>query len=200
MPMTDPPSGLLAAYLERLPRGLASHPEAQVKGSVVRALVSTSPIAVPRDALPPELLLLVDDPPLPNAWVHEVAVLALGLAFEERMPPAEHEAWVESRNRKLLTNPLYRILFAAIGPERLLTGLSNRWSAFRRGSSIEVTERRPGWVALTLTYPPHLHSPETLHNFAVSFRVTALSAGAKHVIVRVDERSPTTAVFTFDWS
>jgi hypothetical protein len=191
---------LLARYVDGLPAGLASYPEAQAKGSVVRTLVSTTPVRVHPHELPAELGGLIERLPLPTAWVSEVQLNALGLAYQDVMSPSVHDTWVWDRNRRILTNPLYKILFWMISPERLFVGLPHRWSAFRRGTEMALVDQSVGRARLRLTYPKNLHDSATLANVCIAGRVVAEAAGARSSAMAVEECTPTSAVFAISWS
>ena len=190
----------LSRYLEGLPDGLASYPGAQAKGSVVRALVTTTPVRLDAAELPAPLESLVQDLPLPTQWVSEVQLNALGLAYEDSMPRATHEAWVFDRNRAILTNPLYKILFWMITPERLFVGLPQRWSAFRRGTELSLLDRSTGGARLRLGFPKNLHDRTTLANVCVAGRVVAEAAGARTATMEIEDYAPTSAVFAIGWT
>ncbi|MBL9026969.1 MAG: hypothetical protein JNL21_32535 [Myxococcales bacterium] len=191
---------LLSRYLDGLPAGLASYPEAQAKGSVIRVLVTTAPVRVDPDELPSELAVFLERPPLPTAWVSEVQLNALGLVYEDAMPHHAYEAWVWERNRAILTNPLYKILFWMISPERLFVGLPHRWSAFRRGTELALVDQSAGRARLRLTFPKNLHDKATLANVCVAGRVVAEAAGAKASDMVVESYAPTSAVFAISWA
>lgn len=191
---------LLARYVDGLPAGLASYPEAQAKGSVIRTLVSTTPVHLDPHELPAELAGFIEEPPLPTAWVSEVQLNALGLAYQDVMSPSVHETWVWERNRKILTNPLYKILFWMISPERLFVGLPHRWSAFRRGTELALVDQSVGRARLRLTFPKNLHDKSTLANVCVAGRVVAEAAGAKASDMVVEACAPTSAVFAISWA
>ena len=54
---------LTSAYLEQLPAGLDSYPEAMVKGSFIRAIVKERPDGFDPSVLPPELASVFLTPP-----------------------------------------------------------------------------------------------------------------------------------------
>jgi hypothetical protein len=199
------PSPSLRSYLERLPRGLDSYPEASVKGSVVRAIaVAAGDDAELRGRLPPQIERLIATPPLVSAWIPEVHHCALLLARYEAHHAAgggweSFEAWAFDVSRTILQGPLYCMLFAVLGPERVLAGVHRRWAAFRRGSSLEAVESLPHGARLRLSYPPHLFPEAGLRAIRTSFRVAALSASARHVTVELDEQTPTSCVFLARW-
>ncbi len=197
--MPEPQRSLVAAYLSRLPEGIASYPDVVVKGTIVRSMIETSPTPLVATELPSELHELLRSPPLPTEWVPEVPVLTLMLAYQERIPEQRYDSWVEARNLALLANPLYRALFAMIGPERIYSSAAKRWGAFRRGTSVEIVEKRPHWVQIALSYPRHLHDAATLHTVAIAFRVTAMVGGASSSQSRVERFDATRADIVVEW-
>lgn len=188
-----------ARYLDALPRGVASHPDCRVKGSLLRSMLESTPVPFAREGLSTMALGLLDAPPLPNAWMPEVAFNALMLAHEDGMPRAQFAEWVYGRNRKLFESSLYRVLFLVVSPERLLVGMAHRWSAFRTGSELRLLERSAHAARVELCYPEHLHDERTLSNIVVAVRAAIDAAGAKRAETTLEVASATRAVVDLRW-
>jgi hypothetical protein len=195
------PEPLWRPYIARLPEAERSYPECCLKGSVLRSVVDGLPATGAPDLsdLPPSVLALLRAPPLPNAWVSEVGFYTIMLALQERMSDAAYEAWVLERNRKLLRGPLYRVLFLVVSPERLFHGAANRWSAFRKGTTLEILELVDKSARFSLHSPPHLHTDVTIANLLLALRAAAEAAGAKEPEVRLAKLTPTRADMTARW-
>lgn len=191
---------LVSKYLESVPEGLASYPDVQVKGSVVRAVLTATPIELPRAELPAEVGALVDEPPLPSAWVPEVHLNVLQLAYQERCSAGEWDAWVTASNRAIFEAPLYRVLFPVIGIERIVTGAAKRWSAFRRGTTVDVTLREAKRVELEIRFPEHLYDEALVHSMELAFCALGLVAGARDVVAQAVTVLPTSAQIILAWS
>jgi hypothetical protein len=188
-----------ARYLAELPRGVGSHPDCRVKGSLLRSMLESTPVPFDREGLSKAALSLLDSPPLPNAWMQEVAFNALMLAHEDRMSGARFSDWVYGRNRKLFESSLYRVLFLVVSPERLLVGMTHRWSAFRSGSELRLLERSAHAARVELRYPERLHDERTLSNIAVAVRAAIDAAGAKRSTTKLELVEPTLAVLGMRW-
>lgn len=188
-------------YLAALPHAEDSYPECLVKGSVVRALSESSPTGVRQDfsELPTSVRELIAKPPLPNVWLSEVKFNVLVLAHQERFSREAADAWVYERNRQLFASPLYRMLFFLVSPERLFVGVSNRWSAFRRGSTLELVSKREKNATLVLHFPAHLHNEMTVGNFPIALRAASEAAGAKKPEVRITALDAVHAEFETRW-
>lgn len=193
------------AYLARLPNGLASYPEVLVKGSVIRSSVENLPDGARTIATGmPEIDALVTDPPAVSAWVPQVHHCLLLASIYDRFfsvagGQTAFDAWVYDRNRQLFRSPAYKILFAVVSPERLIVGLANRWSAFRRGVAVEVVERRGSAGTLAMRYPPYVMDALTLRGIAVALRAALDAGGAEQAFVTVTEPGPTEARFSVRW-
>ena len=128
-------------YLETLPKGAASYPECCVKASVLLSMLAAKPLRTDV-ALPSALLALVDNPPALTEWIPEVHFNAVVLwVWEVHFGGRDLEsyrAWSLDHNRRLLGAPLYSVLFLVLSPDRLLNGMNNRWSAFRRGTELQI--------------------------------------------------------------
>lgn len=191
---------IASQYLAALPNGEASHPQCMVKGSVLRSLVETSPVPFPVKELPASLATLLESPPLPNEWVSEVRFNTLMLAHEELMPTSVFREWVYSRNRRLFNSSLYRILFLVVSPERLLSQMSSRWSAFRKGTELTIVDRTSKHFLVDVSYPSFLYEQRVLANVCVAVTAALDAAGAHHPRVTVADIGETKARFDIRWA
>lgn len=195
------------SYVERLPQGIDSYPEAQIKGAVVRAVLEDVDFrrrVAPGD-LPEAVERLLRDPPGLGEWLPETYhSILMSSFFDARFASAgglpAFEAWVYEGNRKLLSSAAYRILFAVVSPERVFVGAHKRWSAFHRGSSLEVERADKRSAAFRLVYPPRLMSDLAVRGFSMAFRAAGEAAGAKLMQVRFEIESDTTTRYDAHWS
>lgn len=185
-------------YLLRLPRGLASYPECQAKGSVLRQAVDSAPVRLDLAALPPELSTLAAAPPLPTEWISEVHLNGIMLAYQDSVTPETWERWTYDRNRALFRKSLYRILFAVISPERLFAGLTQRWAAFRRGSELRVVSLGDRVARIEATYPPHLHDELTMGAATIAMRAAGDAAGGQ-TKTRLVDVEPSRCMIEITW-
>lgn len=183
-----------APYLERLPRGVDSYVECEVKASILRDLIESRPLGeADLAALPPAVARLVRELPPVSAWVPEVHALIAMLAVRDRSFAAgergllDYEQWTYERNIHLLGRPLYRALFLFLSPDRLLRGAQVRWSMFRRGSSVELVERKEGLIRLETSHPPFLHEATMARGMAGALRAAVELAGGRDATVEVLE-------------
>jgi hypothetical protein len=197
-------SPTVARYLEGLPHGIDSYPDAVVKGAVLRATLADAGSPIEPGTLPERLERYALDPPSIGMWVPETFHGALvGAIFDARFRDvggiAAFEGWARERNRKLFKSPLYRVLFFVVRPERIFIGIKNRWSAFHRGSVLEVVEQRPNHRTVRLSHPPGLFSDHALHTFSAAFLAAAEAAGLHAARARRVSEQPTTTDFAVDW-
>lgn len=175
----------LRRYIERLPEGLDSYPSVTVKASVYRDTIEALPLDDTLELLPDELRELVAHPLPVTAWIPEVRSLSILVAVRDRYFPQteagldEYAEWVYQRNRKLLSRPLYRALFLLVSPERLMSGVERRWSAFRRGTSLRLLTKGPGMAELVIGHEPHLYDEVIRRGMCGAFRAAAAAAGAR---------------------
>ncbi len=177
----------VTSYLARLPRGIASYPDVTVKASVYRDALDSLALDDCLDDLPAELGELVRHRLPVTAWLPEVHSLAMLIAIRDRhfAPTAagldSYEAWVFERNVRLLSRPLYRALFLLLNPERLLSGVERRWSAFRRGTAARLVERSGGAAEVEISHPPNLYDACVGRGMCGAFRAAATAAGGRNV-------------------
>jgi hypothetical protein len=193
----------LDAYIAALPRGLESHPECQLKGAVVRAILETSPgLVAKRDALPAFLSALLDTPPTHSAWVPEVVGMALQEARRDLLFSSDEAFLADVRvgNEKLLSGMLYGFLFRLVGVPRLMQGASTRWSQMHRGSMLVVTaDKTPQTLVVRLEYPVALVSPLAARAMAEVFVAAIHVAGAQDAQVTLLEHNPQRALYRCRW-
>jgi hypothetical protein len=192
------------AYLSQLPTGLASYPHAMVKGNVFRdALDELRPRLTP-DVLPAELLALVLDPPGLGAWVPEAdsvcAWIAMHELFVKEKGQDAFDEMVIAANRRLFSSPLYKALFVVLRPDAMLVGMEFRWRAFRKGTTVRVTDRRAGHARIVLAFPPFLYPLPRLMAFRHAFAVGLEAAGARRTTIAVEPEGSSTAHYSASWS
>lgn len=188
-----------AQYIESLPDGLDSYPHCVVKGSVLRQLTDSSPVAFPNEGLSPVIRALVDSPPLPSDWIPEVQFNALMLAHEDLIEPDTFQKWVYDRNRHLFSSSLYRVLFLVMSPERLITGMTHRWRAFRKGTELQTVEQSKNFIVVELRHPPHLYELHALTNLTIAVRAAMDAAGGKNTAVKLVLQRPDCARISIRW-
>jgi len=195
----------LAQYTEALPHGLASYPSLRAKGALVRRLlldpVHPLPLGV---GLPPRLEELIRMPPSVNDWVPLVDLCALhGAAFDSAFATkggiSAYEEWTFQRDLQLFKSPLYRALIAVDRPERLLANHAARWSAFHRGSTLNVMAVAEGKVTLRLAYPPYSWPKISRVALGAAFRAAVIVAGASSGEVTSKEESISLSSFEIRW-
>jgi hypothetical protein len=193
---------LLAGYLERLPGGIDAYPECVVKGSMVRNAMADKPLG-PEIDLPAPLRALVDHPPPVTDWVPEVHFNGLMLAIRDAYFDGAEKPfvdWVYDQNQKLMSTPLYKVLFFVMSPERLLIGLEKRWGSFRRGTEPKAIRHAAHDVEIVVRTPPNLHTRESVQGMAAALRATITCAGAKEVRVDGVVRTPTEISYRLRWA
>ncbi|MGH1343045.1 MAG: hypothetical protein ACRBN8_15905 [Nannocystales bacterium] len=192
-----------AAYIARLPKGLESHPECLVKASLYRSTLEMRPI--PRTAaetLPPQLKRMVLQPDPVSAWVPEAHSLALLTAHFD-VCFGSHEEFERScylRQRRLFDSPLYRAVVKLASPNLLLRTAALRWGALHRGTTLEVSENRPGSAELSMEHPPNLWGEPTRIALTAGFRALLDLCGARNATVEVADASATHMRLSGRWS
>lgn len=183
-----------AAYIARLPQGLDSHPDCQVKASLYRSTLDGRPI--PRSAaelLPARLKRKVLDPDPVSAWIPEVQSLALVTAHLDvccsSLDDFERSCYL--RQRRLFDSPLYRAIVKLATPNLLLRTAALRWGALHRGTTLEIQENERGLARLSMDHPEHLWDGPTRLALTAGFRALLDLCGARHTTVEVVDASST---------
>ncbi len=189
----------LEAYERSLPEGLASYPHCQHRAEFYCGFIERVPLAGVAARLPAPLRTLVDTPPKPSAWVHEVHLTALYLAACDLVLDHEQQLidTLQEVNYHALRSPLNRIMFMVATPRILLGAGNARWRAFHRGSVFE-TQRRGAGGSLRLSYPEHLF-PELIAKVYEAVFQTVMDLVCDDATVRLIAWKPTVATYDVSW-
>lgn len=190
----------LADYVERLPAGLASYPEAQSMGILLKSSVVGHYFHPTWKDLPVQITELFRKPPLPTAWVPTVLNDAIFSLVADTFYPTEDALmkWSYERTIRLAALPMYVPLTKMAGVDRFMRAAARVHDLFQRGTQLEV-EARPGSADLRLRHPPHLHSRKNhLTNEAV-FRAVLESAGGTGATVKLVESRADGARYHAEW-
>lgn len=184
----------LAAYLDRLPHGVDSYPEHVARAAMYLDALDDRPLILADGELPDALMTLVRSPVDAQAWIPEVHMNAIFYAVADEhfsdVPVDDFIDWTYGRNLHLLDQAWFRVLFAVARPQWILRGIEKRWSQFRRGTELRMTERESGRVRVRLIYRPNLHDADSVRCIGAALRAAAAIAGADNVVedvVRCDE-------------
>jgi hypothetical protein len=194
----------LERYLARLPDGVDSYPDVVVKASTFTAALADKPIPIKRGQVPPPIEKLILTPPLVSAWVPEVHMVTIfkligDYHFEGRGGTPAFLDWVYEENRKLLGGKLYRALFFFLTAEHVFRGVEQRWSAFRRGSTLSVVARSNQHAIFEFRYSRYLLDDEGLLAIGCALRAAGEMAGAKKTEIQLVDVSPTLGHVRLDW-
>lgn len=197
MPYARAVEGALEEYLSSLPTGLGSFPEARCKGDILDEQLEWLDEA--GVGLAPEL----EEPvrkarPFgkPAPWVPEVLINAISLDVRRAYP--SDEVWIDTlyqRQCRLYRRPINRALLLVMSPTLLTMAASERWGAYRQGSTLAVDRwKREGSsrsTVGTLYYPAGLHTPLLLRGLAQTLRSAIDAAGARGSSIELVESEST---------
>lgn len=192
-----------AAYVDSLDRGLDAHPHCEVKGSVVRQLVTTPRARDVEPHLPSVLRAYFADIPLVSTWIPEVHFHAiLHAVFDTSFAGSEQRllSWVRDENRALMQSALYKVIFLVMSPERLFRSIGPRWGALRRGTTAELLDATAQGGRIRVRYPLRLYSDLVAQVRAASMAVIAEASGARNVRVVAENVTGTSIEFAASWS
>ena len=196
----------LDAYLANLPHGIDSHPDHVAKGSTFLGALADKPVLVEDGELPEALTRLLHEPPLPNAWVPEAHVVSVFKLIGDAHFRADGDdmagfrSWVFEQNRRLLSSPLYKVLFLFVQPSSIFYGIEKRWGAFHNGTTLDLVERLPESATIAIGFAPHLFDTEGIYAHGEGLRAAAAAAGAKEPTVELLECSKTEGLLRLTWT
>ncbi len=184
-----------------LPQGLRSHPGCRVKGAVVRSWLLQQPVAFEPGSVPDEIRDLVENPPLPSAWVPSAVARTTWLATADMLFPGDDRGALEWTNRgvaRVIGSGLYRALIALASPRLLIRALEVNLRAVNKGTTMASTIEGSS-ASVTWRYPvgivPRLMADVT----ANALELLLSAARAEHPRVGVASLSPTMCRFSASW-
>jgi len=190
----------LAEYLERLPAGLLSYPEATSKGILLRSSMASHYVHRTWKDLPPAIVSAVRSPPAVTGWVSTVLTDAVFCLVADTFYPTPEAMlkWNYDRTLRMAKVPMYSAIAGVVGLERFLKGAARVHALFQRGTDVSVEVRGAG-ADVFLRHVPHLHGTlNHLSNEGV-FRAALESAGGLDVTVKMLESTPTLARYEARW-
>ncbi len=128
-------------YLQGLPLGSDSYPDAQAKASLVHEVLQLAEGRTLDPALPSVVHQLFAAPPPVSGWVPEVLyrTLMLGILDARGLSDADALRVMRAKYRQILSSPLYSVLFGLVGAPRFLKSIDQRWRQFHRGTEMQAT-------------------------------------------------------------
>jgi hypothetical protein len=194
-----------AKYLAALPKGLDSHPEAQVNSDVLDPLWEAFPDVVTRLSLPPELVAIATVRQV-GGWLPEVLGNCLLLACHDGLfkTTPDFMKWAYGCRAKVYDKAAYRLLMHVLSPTLLAMGAAKRWAAFHRGSTLTphpVTREGPKTIVKgTLSYPLNLYTPLLLQYIGQAFTAAFAAGHASGITTEIASTTPTEALFISSWA
>ncbi len=176
----------LEDYLETLPEGPRSFPQAQLRGEVLDDTLSwLSDRGVTLDPNLREWVRRYQPLGRSMQWVPEVIQIAVWLQVVESGYPSTQACLddVYHRQRAVYSTPFYRAIMLILSPTLLMMGAAERWKAFRKGSELLVdrwTSTKNGRVTtVTLRHPAGLYHRMSLLSLGQATIAALDACGAK---------------------
>ena len=189
------------AYLKGLPAGLDSYPECRSKGSVWKNILHWTDTRSVIERVPEELGIVAEAAVLAGAWIPCVQSFAGHLVLRDCLFASDDAICEHFRlvDRRLLSGPLYKVMFALASPMLAVHAADRRFAAMFSGITLSAESQCPGQVKLVLSYPHGLLPALVGRLYLVAFEVAVELAGGKNVQGRVVEHGPTAAHHEITW-
>ena len=190
----------LAHYLDRVPQGLSSYPDCQANVSLVRSMLEEHSLGKFAPELPPPLAELILQPPPLSAWMPEVHLRAILRIIHDRVLTDRRAfvKWTYDAQKRLLSGPMYRLLFSVMSMDRLGDSAPSRWTRFHRGSTmqVEIGEKRS---KVSFAFPPHLFDDLDLEASLAGLQVAIEMMVGKSAAFSDMQVSPTSSCAVVFW-
>lgn len=187
--------------MERLPNGLDSYPECQMKASFLHEKFAQSPVPLDRSQLPDRLVHYLDNPPPSSIFVPSVDMFALNYVLLDAFgrDVDRFRKYTVEINRQKLTSNLYRALFLFVTPAGLVAKAGERWKKVHQGVTMEAKMTGERTFEGVIRFPPHIACEMMVNIWADILALAVGLAGAKNVRTKVVEQSPTLGRYTGGW-
>jgi hypothetical protein len=191
----------LATYLRRLPRGVDSYPDVQMKLLPLKLALEQKPLSLD-PVLPPPILKLIEGPLLPSSWGSSVAAhgVLLAIADAYKMSDGQYVDWTYEGNRDLLDRPVYSVLLGLASPSLLLRGAAARWGTFHRGIEVVIDHAGDKEVRATFRYPSFVLDEVLARGLVQSVRAALERCRARDLVFHVDAITERSTRISARWS
>ncbi|MEL6546319.1 MAG: hypothetical protein AAFQ82_16950 [Myxococcota bacterium] len=201
--LDDAHAPLTTRYIESLPDGLQSHPQAQVRSDVlhtVRAALSDV------DTMMPEPMRVALRDQSDERWHPEVVGVALMLMCRDWVFQSDEAflEWAFEASLKLFETPLNRMLMMVVSPTLVSIGAGKKWGNFHRGSELVSggvnKEGSLHVVSGHMSFPEHLFPELIVARWSRSILAALSTTRAQDPKIETTAYTSTIAHFRVTWS
>lgn len=191
----------LSAYINALPVGLDSYPEAKTKALYSLLLRDSMKAELTSTSLPYPLRtrLLADWKPddwIPAALYAALAALAKDMKWKSET--AFHQGMADLAVSMYQT-AVYRAVMAIVSPSLMVMGAARRWGTFHQGTQLRVVNPTKTSGDAVLTFPDRLFSQPALQSLGASLCTALTGCGAKNVTLVLRNVKQSEATLHFEW-
>ncbi|MBN1652654.1 MAG: hypothetical protein JXA30_02640 [Deltaproteobacteria bacterium] len=196
---------ITAKYLESVPNGLDSYPECLARTDA-RENIRLEYSEIGQDTELPPIIADFFAGRYKKSWIPEVVSNALLLCVRDSIFQTDEDllAWSYQGHSRLYLKPHYRVMIYILSPALLISGATNRWSSFHRGTTLtpKPIKREGGFYqgSASLTFPPRLYNELILRVQRGAYQAAVDATKAKESRVLLTEMTDTHALISFRWS
>jgi hypothetical protein len=194
----------MSTYIAKLPRGLSSYPDCQLRANIHEDILSDFPKLADEDRLPKPVRDYLNNPNTGD-WLREVVGNALILAVRDTQFETDEAFlnWCRKNMSRLFAKPLYRIVMNLFSTSLLIMGATKRWDTFHMGSQLlaKPAKKINGRLQTIgiLTYPQNLFSGLVVPQLGATYLAALDANKAEEPLVEVREHSLTESLFFVSW-
>lgn len=194
----------LAAYFDRLPDGLASHPNAQLKSDSLDHMRASYPGMLDEVVVPQPMIDIFTNRQ-PGEWVPEVIGSSLHLACRDLafQDDESYLDWSYESSGALFNKPLYRVIMHVLSPTLVIMGAAKRWATFHQGSELKPGPASKEGSRVTvqgiLSHPGGLFPLLVLQTFARAFEAAVAATRALNPRATLEQSSDTETRYLLSW-
>lgn len=189
------------AYLASLPDGISSYPECRCKAAVWKNILKWTDTRTLPDRIPMDPPILPDPNTLNSSWIPLVKHFVGHLVLRDCLFPTDDDIYRHflTANRRLLSGPLYRVMFAVASPKMCVQAADRRFSKLFEGITLSAVITDAHSTRVELKYPPALMPALVGRLYLTAFEMAAQLAGGKDVTGKVISHSNTVAEYSLSW-
>ncbi len=204
MPLDPQQFPRACAYLSRLPAGIDSYPECQVRVDGRHNLVRDFAELAGTTGMPSPVRAFLEGE-VRETWMPEViSVTALSMARDALLADDDAlRAWAFRDATDVFEAPLNKVLMKLLSPTLVVMGAAKRWNHWRVGSTLtaEPVRQHQGRheTEMVLRYPENLYDQISLVQFGQVFVAATVASQGKNPRLELEPITSSSARFLVSW-
>lgn len=192
----------LAQYLDDLPNGLGSHPQALTRADFSLLLRPKLDPFFAQTSLPPELNDALSANWKVGEWIPTVTYVALCAIARDVLwqSDLEFRRGMFAVATEMYKGPFLRTLFGMLGPSIVAMSAAKRWNTLHQGTTMVIKKQQKESIGLVLTFPKNLISEAGMTSLGAACSAAIEVSRGRDSSFDILSLGSTEAEFTINWT